>query len=220
MGTGNTEIIKQYEKSKKNRKTQKRVFDSQKKTDMLDTIEAFRMARYLSKMIPQNKEIVVVGIGSPDMTGDILGPLTGLLLRRASDRITIYGTSYNPVDASNINACASHIRENHKDAFILAIDATIGERKPGKVIVTNQPIKPAAARNGEVGLAHIGDVSIMGVVATTWDGIKTIDPSSRVVSHMPEFIAQSILLMFKVFRKERIMEFEIMPGKKRKTIIW
>ncbi|WP_052343828.1 spore protease YyaC [Bacillus massiliigorillae] len=115
-----------------------------------------------------NKEIVIMCIGSDRATGDSLGPLVGTLLNKVTNfPYKVYGTLFEPIHAINLDDVYKEIITNHMNAYILAIDACLGQKKNvGKVIVQAGPIKPGAGVQKEltpVGHAHIkGIVNISG----------------------------------------------------------
>lgn len=112
--------------------------------------------------VPQ--EYIVVCIGSDRSTGDALGPLVGTFLAEKKPKhISIYGTLDNPVHATNLKDNMKLIHSQHKNPYIIAVDASLGKTlSVGSIISDTGSLKPGAALNKE--LPSIGDIHITGVV--------------------------------------------------------
>ncbi len=112
-------------------------------------------------------EFVILCIGTDRVTGDSLGPLIGYKLSRIQlDKIHVYGTLENPVHAQNLNETIALIQANHPDVPIIAIDASLGNRKHlGYVTLGKGPLLPGAGVNKE--LPAVGDICITGIVNTS-----------------------------------------------------
>lgn len=78
-------------------------------------------------------EIVFLCIGSDRVTGDCLGPYIGHLLHpHETGHIFVYGTLSCPVHALNLEKTSSLITRLHPHALVIAIDASLGQKKtPG-----------------------------------------------------------------------------------------
>ena len=75
-------------------------------------------------------ELVFLCIGSDRVTGDCLGPYIGhQLSRQELKNIFIYGTLKQPVHALNLEQMIRHIKKYHPDALVIAIDASLGQKK-------------------------------------------------------------------------------------------
>lgn len=109
-------------------------------------------------------EIVFLCIGSDRMTGDCLGPYVGYLLSRYRlNGIFVYGTLSHPVHALNLEKMTRFIRTNHPKALVIAIDASLGEKKHlGYVTIGNGALYPGAGVQKE--LPPVGDIYITGIV--------------------------------------------------------
>lgn len=109
-------------------------------------------------------EIVFLCIGSDRMTGDCLGPYVGCLLNRQKIQgISIYGTLFHPVHALNLLKTTAEIQKHHPNALIIAIDASLGEKKHlGYVTIGNGSLYPGAGVQKE--LPPVGDIYITGIV--------------------------------------------------------
>ncbi|MEN2766796.1 spore protease YyaC [Ornithinibacillus xuwenensis] len=110
------------------------------------------------------KEYVIVCVGTDRSTGDALGPLTGTYLQdKKLKHMSVYGTLQDPVHATNLQDYIQLINQQHKNPFIIAIDACLGKTSSvGQIIACEGALKPGAALNKP--LPPIGDVHITGVV--------------------------------------------------------
>lgn len=127
-----------------------------------------KIARILKKCIQQHcgrwSEIVFLCIGSDRMTGDCLGPYIGQQLSKYNIKgIYVYGTLFRPVHALNIKQISAYIKCMHPNALIIAIDASLGEKKHlGYVAIGNGSLYPGAGVQKE--LPPVGDIYITGIV--------------------------------------------------------
>ena len=112
------------------------------------------------------RDLVFLCIGSDRSTGDALGPLVGYKLSKSLlsyDNIHIYGTLNEPVHAKNLENNIELIYSNHKNPFIIAIDACLGRiGRVGYISIGEGPLSPGAGVNRN--LPPVGDIHIMGVV--------------------------------------------------------
>ena len=123
------------------------------------------MSEQISSWFPRiPKEYVVVCVGTDRSTGDALGPLIGsYLLDKKLRHMTVYGTLQDPVHATNLEDYIQLIHNQHKNAFIIAIDACLGKTSSvGQVIASVGALKPGAALKKP--LPPIGDIHVTGVV--------------------------------------------------------
>lgn len=111
-----------------------------------------------------SREYIVVCIGTDRSTGDSLGPLTGsLFTAKKPNHIKIYGTLHQPVHATNLTDYINDIKKNHKNPFIIAVDACLGRNASiGNLIAGVGPVQPGSALKKT--LPAIGDIHITGVV--------------------------------------------------------
>lgn len=118
-------------------------------------------------MFPLERQLVVVCFGTPAIAGDSLGPEVGTILREDKNfPAFVYGTLDRPVTGRNMNEWISFVRETHKGAVLLAVDACLGEASNlGRISVRSDGVCPAAVggkknRFGDVGIiAVVGDKS-------------------------------------------------------------
>ncbi|GKX68450.1 spore protease YyaC [Inconstantimicrobium mannanitabidum] len=118
----------------------------------------------LSPIIYAERPIVFLCIGTDRSTGDSLGPLIGEKIRLFSqNNIYIYGNLENPVHAKNLSYTVEQISIQHKDPYIIAIDACLGNiNSIDNIIIDNSPLQPGLALNKD--LPSVGDMRILGVV--------------------------------------------------------
>ena len=81
---------------------------------------------FMKKILCNNqKQIVVVCFGTPQVSGDALGPKVGTLLQKWNIPCFVYGTVSRPVTAKNMSEYMWHIERVHTDATILSVDYTV-----------------------------------------------------------------------------------------------
>lgn len=137
--------------------------------DASDKRTAFRLGRNLVELIKDhvssNKTIVFLCIGTDRATGDCLGPIIGYKLSKINQGMDyyVYGTLEEPVHAKNLKSTTEMIYQTHKDAFIIAIDASLGQSDHvGYITLGEGSLKPGAGVNKD--LAPVGDIYITGIV--------------------------------------------------------
>ena len=114
-------------------------------------------------MFPLERQLVVVCFGTPAIAGDSLGPEVGTILREDKNfPAFVYGTLDHPVTGRNMNEWISFVRETHKGAVLLAVDACLGEASNlGRISVRSDGVCPAAVGGKK---SRFGDVGIIAVV--------------------------------------------------------
>lgn len=146
-------------------KTKNRItyYDSTEKTT------AYELGNTLSELIKEqvllNRTIIFLCIGSDRATGDCLGPIIGYKLSKYKSyhNYYVYGTLEEPVHAKNLRDTISTIYETHEDAFIIAIDASLGRSDHiGFITIGEGPLKPGAGVDKN--LPEVGDIFITGIV--------------------------------------------------------
>lgn len=130
---------------------------------------AFELGRMLYDLIIKhvlttNRTIVFLCIGSDRATGDCLGPIIGYKLSKLRQEIYyVYGTLEEPVHAKNLKDTVAMIYQKHEDAFIIAIDASLGRSDHiGYITLGEGPLKPGAGVDKD--LPAVGDIFITGIV--------------------------------------------------------
>ncbi len=147
--------------------------------------------------------IVIVCIGTDRSTGDSLGPLVGTFLsEKINNRFYVYGTLEEPIHAVNLHERIDYIKQNHPNAFIIAVDACLGKVKNiGTVQVCNGPLKPGAGVNKQ--LPEVGDVHITGIVNVSGFMEFFVLQNTRLslVMKMAKIISESIFTVSKMIDK-------------------
>lgn len=133
--------------------------------DPLVVVKLSNSVTTLMNKSPENKELVILCIGTDRSTGDSLGPLTGWrlssLLRNSG--VKVYGTVDDPVHAVNLTTTLEKIKNLYKEPLIIAIDACLGNvSHVGTIILQNEALRPGAGVNKS--LPAVGDISISGIV--------------------------------------------------------
>ncbi|MGI6623706.1 MAG: spore protease YyaC [Acetivibrionales bacterium] len=146
----------------------------------------------------RERSIVTMCIGTDRSTGDSLGPLVGdMLAKFKMNGVHIYGTLDNPVHARNLEETLLNARILHPNAYLVAIDASLGMvDHVGCISVGRGPIKPGAGLKKE--LPPVGDMHITGVVNTGGFMDFLVLQSTRlsVVMRMADVIARSLHMAF------------------------
>lgn len=149
----------------------------------------------IKKHVLYNKNIVFLCIGSDRATGDSLGPIIGYKLSKYihQPKFHIYGTLEKPVHAKNLKDTVAMIHQKHSDAFIIAIDASLGKSDHiGYITLGEGPLKPGAGVNKD--LPEVGDLFITGIVnfAGTLDHMLLQTTRLNVVMSMADKICLAI----------------------------
>lgn len=127
------------------------------------------LVKQLKELIPNDKEVVYVCIGSPNVLADSFAPLLGTLIKQRNIDVEIYGDLYDSVNALNVNIINETLP---KDKFIVAIDSCISKKintPRGKIIIEKGSIKPGSGIGKD--LMPIGDVSIKGITVIFGEGM-------------------------------------------------
>lgn len=156
------------------------------------------IANYLSTYFdayPRYDDIIIVAIGTDKCIGDCLGPLVGTTLLRRSFGFPVYGTLRLPLHALNLKNRMSSIKSKHPNAFIIAIDACLGEDDDiGTIQIRSGPIDPGKGVGKN--LPSVGDLSIIGIVEKLKNNNSASLHNIRLsfVLEMAEIIAEGIIL--------------------------
>ena len=128
----------------------------------------YEFSKMLSSLIEKNKkknqEIILLCIGSDRATGDCLGPIIGYKLSHLScPKLTVYGTLSEPVHAKNLSDIIKKIKLHHKNAIVIAIDASLGSASHiGYITLGEGCLYPGIGVDKE--LPCVGDIFITGIV--------------------------------------------------------
>ena len=107
------------------------------------------------------RDIVFLCIGTDKITGDSLGPYIGTLLKQRG--FCVYGCLGNTVNATNLTAAAVRIYREHRDPFIVAVDACLGRRDHvGYASLSTDKLYAGAGVNKK--LLPVGNISVTGIV--------------------------------------------------------
>ena len=130
---------------------------------------AYELGSTLTELIKEqvltNKSIIFLCIGSDRATGDCLGPIIGYKLSKYKKHHNyfVYGTLEEPVHAKNLKGTIDMIYQTHDDAFVIAIDASLGKSNHiGYITLGEGPLKPGAGVDKD--LPAVGDIFITGIV--------------------------------------------------------
>jgi putative sporulation protein YyaC len=114
--------------------------------------------------VPFYRTIVIVCVGTDRSTGDSLGPIVGTQLSKMNmDHFHLYGTLDEPVHAMNLQDTLTSVYNSHPDAYVIAIDACLGQlTSVGCIQVGSGPVRPGAGVNKE--LPPVGNMHVTGIV--------------------------------------------------------
>lgn len=117
----------------------------------------------VSEFFKSGKEsLAVVCIGTDKCIGDCLGPMVGTLLEQYGMG-NVYGTLEYPIHAINIPIRLPEIKQQHKNSFIIAVDACLGAGDEiGNINLRDVPIRPGKGVGKT--LESIGQMSLVGIV--------------------------------------------------------
>lgn len=134
------------------------------KSHYKNTLQLQCLSQFIRHLIPQERPVIIVCIGTDRSTGDSLGPLTGTMIsHRNIKNVTVYGTLDRPVNAENLESIMKHIHSTTDHPFIIGVDSGLGRRTSvGMIYADNKPIKPGIAVNHKLSL--VGDVGITAIV--------------------------------------------------------
>ena len=158
----------------------------------------YDFCQMLSHLICEHKKkgrkLVLLCIGSDRATGDCLGPIIGYKLSTLSHPdLVIYGTLSEPVHAKNLNDTISKIKKLHKNATIIAIDASLGSYDHiGYITLGEGALYPGIGVNKE--LPCVGDIHITGIVNLSGMLNNMLLQTTRlsVVMQLADFICYGI----------------------------
>ena len=161
---------------------------------------------YLSSNIKACQQLVILCIGTDRSTGDSLGPLVGYKLTPRIvpyEQVHLLGTLDEPVHAKNLEDFIKKINKKCPEAFILAIDASLGHlNRVGYINIKKGPLKPGLGVNKK--LPIIGDISITGVVNVGGMMEYMVLQNTRLslVMNMADIISKSISrALFKLYNE-------------------
>lgn len=117
----------------------------------------------VSEFFKSGKEsVTIVCIGTDKCIGDCLGPMVGTLLEKCGTD-NVCGTLEYPIHAINIPIRLPEIKQQHKNSFIIAVDACLGDvSEIGNINLRDVPIRPGKGVGKT--LESIGQMSLVGIV--------------------------------------------------------
>ena len=170
----------------------------------------------IEKINKDNKLPIIICVGSDLVLGDSLGPLTGTLLKNKGINAYVYGSLSSPITATEVTWVAQTIKRFHKNSFIIAIDAAVGnDEDVGMIKVTDKGIKPGIGVNKNLG--EIGDAGIIGVVAKRSKNNDELFNKTRLgaVYKMASKIADALYDYLTVYKEPEKKEKCVTSGKVR-----
>lgn len=167
-------------------------FNSNENYSVLD------FSRILYDLITNTKStkhpIVLLCIGTDRATGDCLGPIVGYKLKeKYNKKILIYGTLMNPVHAQNLSENIENIYKGYPNAFVIAIDASLGSAGHiGYITLGEGPLLPGAGVDKT--LPAVGDIFITGIVnfSGVLDNMLLQTTRLNIVMVLADFICTGI----------------------------
>ena len=168
-----------------------------KNQGMNKNLEIIKAPSPPQKLLKDNgkKQKVFLCIGSDKLIFDCLGPLTGTLLRNASNfEHYVYGTMAEPITARQVETAIRFIRSFHLGSEVIVVDSAVGKTEEiGKIKCFNRGLRPALGVDKEMSV--VGDKSIMGIV-TTKDKIRNLNTCNvklQDVYNMAKSVSEMIL---------------------------
>ncbi|HWJ02299.1 MAG TPA: spore protease YyaC [Verrucomicrobiae bacterium] len=148
-----------------------------------------QLGRYLARLIPESKKMVIFCIGSERVMGDALGPYLGSRLQEKG--FNVIGTLKEPCHAKNLR---SRIKEIPVGSFVLAVDASIThqEEKKGNLILCSGAVEAGKSVGKE--LPPVGDIHIKGLTATGGCDQLLYHSSLNLIVEMAQSIDDAISL--------------------------
>mgnify|MGYP002737829052 FL=1 len=141
-----------------------------------------------------NKPIVFLCIGTDRATGDCLGPIIGYKLTKTyRKKLLLYGTLSHPVHAQNLSETIESIYNENPNAFIIAIDASLGSSPHiGFITLGEGPLLPGAGVSKD--LPSVGDIFITGIVnfSGVLDSMLLQTTRLNIVMVLADFICTGI----------------------------
>jgi putative sporulation protein YyaC len=157
-----------------------------------------RLGKTIIRMIKdaegEEKEKILICLGTDRATGDALGPLVGDYILSHNTYYNVAGTLQHPVHALNIKETINNIYVDFDDPFVIAIDASLGlSRDLGLVTITNSYLFPGKGVNKK--LPAIGDISITGIVNVSGHSGTNLLQNTRLytVKRMADYIGEALI---------------------------
>ncbi|WP_051663212.1 spore protease YyaC [Alicyclobacillus macrosporangiidus] len=175
-----------------------------------DELAVPRLSAALDQMFQRadDREIVVVCVGTDRSTGDAFGPIIGTKLQHSTD-VTVYGTLDEPVHAVNLGATLERLQKKHgRRPFVLAVDACLGRfDHVGQIILEEGPLRPGAGVKKS--LPEFGDFTLTGVVNVCGFMEYFVLQNTRlgVVMRMTDTVVEALRnSLYRLRTRQRIIE--------------
>ena len=163
---------------------------------------AHALTKLLQKHFPMCRQLVFFCIGTPNISGDTLGPAIGSQLYRLHlPSVFVYGTEDAPVHALNLANTWERAKRRHPNACFIAIDASFGDKRfLGNICLERGPIYPGRGVGKD--LPCVGDISITGILCRKCRrrmrelekvGEEEVQRQANIITHG---IFQSIIYFF------------------------
>ncbi|WP_353094656.1 spore protease YyaC [Tissierella praeacuta] len=175
------------------------------KNNYIDSSSPFALSKfsdlvfkYLSEEYTNNKDLIILCIGTDRSTGDSLGPLVGhklLPIMKNYKDVNLIGTLEKPIHAQNLEETISRIDKDYNSPFVVAIDSSLGKHdRIGYLSIKNSPLNPGAGVNKV--LPSVGDIAITGIVNISGMMEFMVLQNTRLslVMNMADIISKSIYL--------------------------
>jgi putative sporulation protein YyaC len=186
------------------------------KIDHMDEHAVEQIASQLAKYLLEHaqRELVIVCVGTDRSTGDALGPIVGSKLKKLDPLGThVYGTLDYPVHAMNLEETIDQVRANHPDAYVIAIDACLGQlNSVGHLQLCSGPLRPGAGVNKN--LPPVGDIHLTGIVNVGGFMEYFVLQNTRLslVMKLADIIVSSLYLAISLeYKKETAFSSEQQP---------
>ncbi len=165
-------------------------FNSAKKSALPDFSQKLKKLLKKKQDELDFQEVVILCIGSDRATGDCLGPIIGHRLSRQKKDFSIYGTLEKPVHAKNLGIAVEFIKTYHKNALIIAVDASLGVSEHiGYITLGEGALSPGVGVDKQ--LPSVGDIFITGIVNLSGFGGQMLLQTTRLntVMQLADFIS-------------------------------
>lgn len=112
----------------------------------------------LLEIVPKNKKLLFLCVGTDRSTGDCYAPFVGTKLKELGIK-NVFGTLNETVNALNLSDTLETIKELYPNHYVIAIDACLGKfDNVGKIEAEDKPLRAGAGVGKDLPLA--GDCNI------------------------------------------------------------
>ena len=164
------------------------------KTNYITQENKLEMIKYIRDFINDNKEVIIVNIGTDKVMMDLLSPLVGTILKENNCPLEIYGDLEFPMHAKNLGKRYEQIKIKHPTAKVIGLDACLGDKSQiGEIQIRDCSIHPGAGVGKN--LTPIGDISIVGFTdeSKEFDFFMNSQVRLSLVYNMAKVISDIIL---------------------------